>query len=192
MDSNCALQTVSVMSAAAPGGGPPVLRTRTSTLPSTSASPWMAAGSDRSHTRGVIAPGPVPAARASWFKRSRLRATAVTVAPSAARAEAIAPPNPREAPVTKARRFSSPKFICVIPVALRVRHGSTWHPRKRVPERRDQAVAWLEVTKRWLAKGRSHGRKRPRPGFDVTWPSQYNSSPRDRVMIGQPRTCIPS
>ena len=36
------------------------------------------------------------------FKRSRLRATAITSAPSAASADAMARPSPREAPVTTA------------------------------------------------------------------------------------------
>ena len=109
--SNCLLHTASEVSAAGPGGGPPVLITRMSVCRSGAARPSIAAASPRSQVWAMMAPRPggVPATNSA--KRSRLRATATTSAPSAANADAIARPSPREAPVTNARRFPSPKSM---------------------------------------------------------------------------------
>src|SRR5580658_6196807 len=111
IDSNCLLHTESGVSAADPGGGPPVLSTRISVCRSGAARPSIAAESPRSQALAVMLPRPGGVPATSSFKRSRLRATATTSAPSAAKADAIARPSPREAPVTSARRFSSPKSI---------------------------------------------------------------------------------
>jgi len=42
------------------------------------------------------------------------------------------------------------------------------------------------------AKGRPQRRKRPRPAVECACPSAYTISPREIVMTGHPRTCIPS
>ena len=81
--SNCATQVASAVSATAPGGGPPVLSTRMSTAASATARLAIAVASLRSQARTLILPRPGAPAAASSFRRSRLRATAMTFAPSA-------------------------------------------------------------------------------------------------------------
>src|SRR6266404_5503938 len=118
MVSNCRLHTASDVSAAGPGGGPPVLSTRISVCCSTAPRLSIADASARSQARAVIVPRPGGVAATSSFSRSRLRATATTSAPSAAKADAIARPSPRDAPVTNACRFSSPRCIVhIVPYA---------------------------------------------------------------------------
>ena len=111
MASNWAVQVASDVSVAGPGAGPPQLMIRISAWPSGPDRPAIDAALAISQTRVLNTPRAPWAASATAASRSALRAMARTCAPSLASACAVARPRPREAPVTTARRPSSPRFI---------------------------------------------------------------------------------